>query len=284
MKILLTGGTGFIGGKVDGLLRRAGHEVINLVRRPGCFSWEIVWDFLSPLPTLPDDVDACIHLAAYVDFGLGIDTSIYDINTLASASLARFCARGGRTLLFASMAGIFGNTGVFSNTSPVAPQNHYAMSKYLAERLIEESACRAHILRIGGVYGLDGPSHLGLNRAINAAFYDGVRPTLFGEGAGRRNYLCVDDAARWIVSLLEAPLTEGECQYRFLGGEETLSIRQWLETITDVLFPGERLQIEPGKDGGDCIVKAARPGFSLYSFRQYLQSLPSRGGAAVDVR
>lgn len=67
MKIAVTGSTGLIGTAVVGVLRREGHQVIRLVRRPPGSADEISWDARAAgaglAPGALDGVDAVVHLA-----------------------------------------------------------------------------------------------------------------------------------------------------------------------------------------------------------------------------
>ena len=50
--------------------------------------------------------------------------------------------------------------------TPDRPDTDYGRSKWLAERNIDQSGCRAVSLRLSGLFGRSGPAHLGLNRAL----------------------------------------------------------------------------------------------------------------------
>ena len=67
MKVLIAGGSGFLGKALTSSLRRDNHEVIILSRRPSKSSWQIQWDgkTTNGWGQLINEVDAVIHVAGY---------------------------------------------------------------------------------------------------------------------------------------------------------------------------------------------------------------------------
>jgi UDP-glucose 4-epimerase len=169
--VLVTGAKGFIGRETVKQLERQGWQVLPAMRCPEGKN-DVQLDLEDPgfplkLLSLPR-VDAIVHLAARVEFA-GIVADMYIQNVAATASLLALAKRWNASFVFASTALIAGSDmvemGPQMKANPNAP---YIQSKWLAERLVEASGVRSTILRIGGVFGLDGPGHLGLNRAIGA--------------------------------------------------------------------------------------------------------------------
>jgi nucleoside-diphosphate-sugar epimerase len=159
--------------------------------------------------------------------------------------------------------------------TPVTPDSHYGISKYISEEIVASCVERWNILRICGIYGLDGPAHLGLNAAIGNALRKQEAPTLKGAGQGKRNYICVSDVAEWLCRLLlhRAEREEHVRETLYVAGPEILSIREYLETIVDVLLPGKRVRQEEGGDSRDMVVVSSPPPMPLTTFADYLKSL-----------
>ncbi|MGL1930802.1 MAG: NAD-dependent epimerase/dehydratase family protein [Desulfotalea sp.] len=277
MKILFTGASGFLGGSLLLLCAKHNFEVYHLVRKSQGFENEFVWDFCTDLPKDLPGCDIVIHLAAYVGFSLKFSVSQYNVNTLSALRLAEYCRKHSAHFLLASMAGVHGNAGMVDKNTPVGPCNHYGMSKYLAEEILRCIVPRYTILRIGGIYGLDGPSHLGLNVSITQAYHNNVSPTLKGSGEAKRNYICVDDAANWIYTIISS-IKLSQCSLAsnhkdsivYISSTEELSVADYLHCIVEVFLPGKTVMVEPGGNGGDSIVKASKPPIKLCSFREYL--------------
>ena len=75
-------------------------------------------------------------------------------------------------------------------------------SKLKAETFIREINCKYAILRFGGIYGKNGPSHLGINKFITDAFAN-KKIHFYGNPQTLRNYIFVNDAARAIVNCMK---------------------------------------------------------------------------------
>lgn len=280
MRILLTGKNSFTGRVLLPMLKDAGHELFCLTRKAGNAGSDIVWDFSGPLHLDIPVVDAVIHLAAYVNFGRDIDVRCYRANTIATMHLAAMAREHHAYFIIASTIGIHGsdNEWVDQNT-PINPVTHYAMSKYLAEESVRAAHIPHSVLRINGIYGLDGPPHMMLNQNITKAFHHKERPVLMGQGRFKRNYICVNDVARWLLHLIgryekkigdrDDPLQE----VLYLASPEIMTIESYLSQIVEILLPGEDMDRMTGAEGKDMIVKFTPFPFEHITFRQYLLSL-----------
>ncbi len=279
MKILMTGATSFTGRHLVPMFKRSGFEVIQLVRDKQCSIIgrnDYIWDFYGPLPEGIPNCDVIVHLAAVVYFGNDMNIEQYNVNTVSTMRLADYAEKNNAYFTFASMAGIHGYALPDINAdTEVCPNNHYGMSKYLAEQAIKTSVNRYSILRIGGIYGLDGPDHLGLNKSIHNAWYLKEPPILNGPGNAKRNYICVKDVAGWIVYIIQnRPKADNPIsEVLYLAGDEYLTIKELLQMVANILTPGRQLRINEGKDSPDIIVKPSKPPFQLTSFNDYLHGL-----------
>ncbi len=174
--VLVTGATGFIGGALITSLEHAGWTVTKAVRytTQPLKSNEIYLDLnnLSKILELEYKVhfDAIVHLGANVDLLGAATVEIFVPNTLATGCLTFLAYRWNAQLVFASTAIVCGvRTQRIDANTPVSADTAYALTKLLGEQVIEATRIPCCILRIGGVFGLNGPAHLGLNRAIHGA-------------------------------------------------------------------------------------------------------------------
>ncbi len=278
MRVLLSGATGFIGKCLNSILLNEHIDAVHLVRKPSGLTNEVIWDFCSALPNV-GSVDVIVHLAAYVSFAAELEPEQYLVNTMGTYHLARLSKAQKIPLIFASMAGVHGISGHFNKHSKVYPVNHYGMSKYLAEELIRTEAYAWTILRIGGVYGFNGPAHLGLNKSIGQAYAFREAPLLRGSGAGKRNYISVDDAAQWIASIVVDTPRYAD-QFIYFANPQILSIREYLTAVAKILADDGSLREEPGADGADMVIESDPAPFALSTFEGYLQKLCGQRGAA----
>lgn len=275
----MTGASGFVGRHLLPLLENAGHDVFHLARKMRGQQREMNWDFKGSLPDNLPVCDVVVHLAAYVDFSQTMKVDQYEINTTSTARLAKYCQETGASFILASMIGVHGNTMNINPASTISPATHYGMSKYLAEQIVRCFLSDAVVIRIAGIYGINGPGHLGLNTAITNAVYNNCPPVLRGPGQSRRNYICVKDVAKWIFRLVErrnAGESLADCdtmEAMYLAGPECMTIEEYLQAIVDVLLPGQEILREEGSDWSDCIVSGTPSLFPLTSFHEYLTEL-----------
>jgi len=280
MKILISGASGFIGKHLNKRLEDKGYNVVHLVRKKKGFKNEFIWDFKGPLPEGIPICDAIVHLAAYVDFSLKLDIEQYNVNTVSTIKLSAYAKNYNAYFILASMAGVHGNRYIeIGKDTPLDPDNHYALSKYIAEEVVNTYLDDYSILRICGIYGIKGPSHMGLNKAITDAVCLKIPPVLNGTGKAKRNYICVSDVVLWIMDLLKkyearkASETKRIYETLYLASPEIMNIKQYLQTIIDVVLPDEEIVMMEGEEASDMIVKPSIAPFRLQTFREYLVSL-----------
>jgi nucleoside-diphosphate-sugar epimerase len=172
MKVLVTGGTGFIGSHVAEQLQRMGHEVTILCRRdapardPACAVRRVVGDVTNPASLLAACAaqESVVHTAGLV--GWGDDGSAHHrVNVLGTLNVVRAAIAHGVPRLVHLSSLIVHETPrwgeVLCETSPlrrrVATWDHYARSKLMAERVTFDACDRKAIavvtIRPGVVLG-----------------------------------------------------------------------------------------------------------------------------------
>jgi UDP-glucose 4-epimerase len=186
-----------------------------------------VHDFAN-LTGLPD-INAIVHLAAQVDLETTSLAKLFAANVASVGMLASLARMWDAQLVLASTV-LVGN--VYGRIAE-SQGNAYARSKAIAELLVGASGVDSSILRFPGIYGWNGPTHLGLNRAIKAAAVGKV-PTIVGNGRARRNYIYVLDAAAQIAYALEQRVLGTHV----VAGTEALSIREMFDAVCETFLPG----------------------------------------------
>jgi nucleoside-diphosphate-sugar epimerase len=167
-KVLVTGGTGFVGSHLVEALLSRGHEVTCLVRDPGRVRW------LAGLPvrlirgdcSIPESLPAAVEGASVVYHVAGLTKArkareYYEVNQIGTRNLLDACARStagiGKFILVSSLAA----AGPSSDGRPVTatdtprPVSDYGRSKHLAEgeALRFRDRVPVVILRPSAVYG-----------------------------------------------------------------------------------------------------------------------------------
>src|SRR5262249_12634737 len=163
MRILLTGATGFVGGRLISLLGTRGHELICL-QRPGRVAPAGAAPFhgdrahsdtIAALPT----IDTVIHLAQSHQYrnSPAAAADIFAVNTMATAHLLDLARRAGvQRFILASTASVYsaGNAPCHEEAG-LQPNDFYAATKLAAETLLHPYAryFRTCALRLFTPYG-----------------------------------------------------------------------------------------------------------------------------------
>jgi len=267
MKVLITGGAGYIGSHAIREFQDAGHKVVVLddlskghraaVPRDVPFVEGDLSDPQAQARAL-DGVEAVIHFAAFLSVGESVAQpgKYYQNNTVKALSLLNaMVERGIKRFIFSSTCATYG-TPVrvpIDENHPQDPINPYGASKRAFERaLLDYSRAglvRAIALRYFNAAGCHPDGSLGEDHnpeehiiplAIDAAL--GRRPglTIFGEdydtpdGTCIRDYIHVTDLGRAHVLAMDA-LDAGE-PYRYynLGSENGYSVREVIKAVEKV--------------------------------------------------
>lgn len=272
-KVIVTGANGFIGKSVVQELSNRGFEVIPLVRTKIGLKGEIAIDFCNRafcelIYSLPE-ADAVVHLGAKIGWPNTSKSELLLPNVVASAVLANWAYGHGAYFIFASAAIVCGaKNPMISLTSTINSDTDYGYSKFIAEEVIKMSGVRAAILRIAGVFGLDGPEHLGLNRAITGAM-NGKVPVINGTGEIKRNYIYVKDLSSLIAVCLEKEI---EGTY-FVASQVCNSIKEMMETICRIILPGQEPEYRQGGIAQDQIIKPSLVFNQEHTFKDAIKDI-----------
>lgn len=214
MRVLLTGGAGFIGSHIADLLLERGHKVFILDdfstgqnAIPLGAGFEIIdisksdvhSQALTMFETIPPDV--ICHQAAQASLLRSHEEPDVDakINILGTINMIRLAQTFHvKRFVMASTMAVFPNSEAEPNelTSP-APQRPYGISKRAAEMYLAASGLSHAILRYGNVYG---PRQLpvGENQVIARLFshlYKHTDFAIYGDGRNTRDFVFVKDVA-----------------------------------------------------------------------------------------
>ena len=268
MRVLVTGGAGFIGSHSVDALIEAGHEVAvvddlssgnrSFVNPDAEFhELDIRSETLSEIFETfePSHV---LHLAAQMDVRASLERPVFDadVNVLGSINVLQNCvAHKVRAIAFSSTGGaIYGDPDLLpaSEETLPAPVCPYGVSKLAAEYFFRFYS-QAHgleymILRYGNVYGpRQNPyGEAGVCAIFSRLMLDGEAPTLYGEGTPLRDYVYVDDVVRANLLGLERPQC---CAVNIASGEAT-TVRQLYDIIQSKTgFEGEPVlaPLRPGE-------------------------------------
>lgn len=209
MRILVTGGSGFIGRHVVAALQGEGHEVAVVDRHPftGSELATVVGELEDPAvrdAAVVQGTDAVVHLAAETSVlgSMERPALVHRVNVDVTAALLELCrVRGVGVFALASTNAVVGSfDGTFTEDVPLGPLTPYGATKAAGEMLLSGYSgaygLRTPALRLTNVYG-SGMHHKDsfIPRLMRAAV-DGTAVQVYGDGMQRRDLVHVHDVAR----------------------------------------------------------------------------------------
>jgi UDP-glucose 4-epimerase len=215
MKVLVTGGAGFIGSHLVDALIRQGYQVVvvdNLSTgrpeniNPAATFYRV--DICSPeLERIfeKERPELVNHQAAQTVIQKSMEDPAFDAkqNILGSLNLILQCLRFGvKKIVYASSGGVAYGEPKYrpvDESHPVNPMSYYGISKHTIEHYLHvfclEYTLRYVVLRYSNVYGprQNPKGEAGVVAIFTRQMLQGERPTIFGKGDKTRDYVYVGD-------------------------------------------------------------------------------------------
>jgi UDP-glucose 4-epimerase len=291
VKILVTGGAGYIGGTVAGLLVEQGHTVVvldnlshgrrEMVPAGTEFVQADLADREAVEGVLRNGVDAVMHFAALIEAGESMKVpEIYFRNNTASTLtlLEAMLAAGVSRLVFSSTAAVYGEPEKtpIAEDAKLQPTNAYGESKLLVEQMLAWlhrcHGFRYASLRYFNVAGAmpgrgeahEPESHL-IPLILDAAMGRRASIKIFGtdyptaDGTCIRDYIHVHDLAQahlLALRALEEEARGGRLIYN-LGNGQGFSVRQVIEAARRVSGKAIAVVEEPRRPGDPAVLVAS---------------------------
>ena len=230
MRLLVTGGSGFLGSHVVDAARAAGHTVRSLDVRPSPWSTradeEVEGDVRDPdvVTRAAAECDAIVHLAAVADLAAAErdPAAAEAVNVGGTANvLAAARAAGIDRVLHASSIYVHARTG-----------GAYRATKRAAEALVRGAGdLRTTVLRFGSLYGPRADEGNAIRRILLQALGE-RRIDFWGDGTEVREYVHVYDAAALTVAALDERHTGATLH---LTGRQRVTTRELLDLVVEIL-------------------------------------------------
>jgi len=218
MKILVTGGSGFIGRNIVKKLKNKGHYVISLdIKEKNSISDEHIKGNILDTNLLKKalkDVDYVFHLAAVTSppefedlFSNGYETNVLGTYNVLAISLYNNVKK----VILASSSSVYGDSKTISSEDkiPETYRNFYPASKRINEltaKVFMNYGLETVSLRYFNTYGI-GENTKGSYASVIWKFIDDIMyrrvPVIYGDGKQRRDFIYVEDTAKASILAME---------------------------------------------------------------------------------
>ena len=253
MKVLITGGAGFIGSHIAEACLALGHEVMVVddlsSGKPGNLPGEIplrVADITDAgaMENIFNDFgpEAVSHHAAQINVRRSVEDPLFDarVNISGLISLAELSIRHKvKRFIFSSSGGAaYGEQSQFPapEDHPAYPLSPYGVSKLAGERYLhyyrKEWGLNCSILRYSNVYGprQDPHGEAGVVAIFSTMILNGEQPLINGDGLQTRDYIYVDDVVSANITVLK---DEVDGVFNVGTGKET-TVNELFHKLRDV--------------------------------------------------
>ncbi|ADY74008.1 UDP-glucose 4-epimerase [Desulfurobacterium thermolithotrophum DSM 11699] len=283
MKILVTGGAGYIGSHVVKALGEKGYKVLvvdNLSKghKEAVLYGKLVVADLEDKNTL--DVifkefrpDAVMHFAAFIEVAQSLREPLkyYKNNTVNTINLLEVMLKNGvNKFIFSSTAAVYGNPEKvpIPEIEPIKPINPYGQSKAFVEKVLQDFdksyGLKYVSLRYFNAAGADPEGRIGESHDPETHLIPLILKTAKGEkesikifgtdyptpdGTCIRDYIHVDDLAEAHILALEYLLNGGSSEVFNCGYGHGFSVREVIDTarkVTGIDFKVEETERRPG--------------------------------------
>ena len=256
MKVLVTGGSGFVGSYVVRELVKAGKEVLNfdLVPPEQGSSEFVKGDILNfgQVLKILEGVDIVCHVGAIGDVYRAEENPrlATEVNVLGTVNLLEAARiRGIKRFIYTSTWEVYGDVEdqVLTEENAHKPHHPYNTTKYCGDLIVQCYSrfygIPAVILRIGTAYGVGMRDKAIIPLFINKAL-KGENITLHGTGEQGRQFMHARDLGKVFVKVVDSSVTG----IFNLAGNELITVRMIIERVKKKV-PSVNIKKEPVRKG-----------------------------------
>lgn len=264
MRILVTGGAGFIGSHLVDRLMEAGHEVIcldnyftgtkrNILRWMGHPNFELIrHDVTDPIRL---EVDQIYHLAcpaSPVHYQYNPVKTI-KTNVMGTLHMLGLAKRVKARFLLASTSEVYGDPLVhpqsesyWGNVNPIGIRSCYDEGKRVAETLTFDYHRQNNVdVRVARIFNTYGPKMQVNDGRVVSNFIvqalEGIPLTVYGDGSQTRSFCYVSDLVEGLIRLMNSdhigPVN--------LGNPDEYTVLELAQKIQALINPGVEIQFKP---------------------------------------
>ena len=257
MKVLVTGGAGFIGSHIATRLVEQGDQVriLDNFANSSRVNLDHIKDDIDliegdlrsveDVTSAVDGVELIFHEGALgsVPRSIADPHTSFDVNVMGTLNVLNAARKAGtRRVVYASSSSAYGNTPVLPKREDMTPQpiSPYAVSKLSAEQL-----CRAFFLTYGQetvalrYFNVFGPrqspdsQYAAVMPKFMKAYTSGEQPTIFGDGEQSRSFTYIDNVVDGNLLAGSAPKAAG--QMMNLASDKNFSVNHIAREIARLL-------------------------------------------------
>ncbi|WP_231190038.1 GDP-mannose 4,6-dehydratase [Haladaptatus sp. DYF46] len=279
MRLLVTGGAGFIGGHLAENFAREGHDVTVLdnlepyydrrlkehnidVGRTAASESDGSYEFVegnvtdtSLLDELLTDTDIVYHQAAQAGVRTSVDhpKKVNEYNVVGTVNVLDAARKADvDRVVHASSSSVYGKPEYlpYDEEHPNEPVSPYGASKVAAEQYVrvynEIYGLPTVSLRYFTVYGPRMRPNMAISNFVSRCLR-GKPPVVYGDGTQTRDFTYVADIARVNETLLSTSEADGETLN--IGSTDTIDVLTLAETVRDTIDPSLDIQFTDRREG-----------------------------------
>jgi nucleoside-diphosphate-sugar epimerase len=270
-RIILTGGSGFLGKHLLRALRDAGHQVVkNIDLRDNPEFPTVIADVRDAERMKQEikDADAVFHLASLIEAGESVKfpQQFVDYNVSGTVSVLEAMKQNGVPIFaFSSSAAIYGEpmrTPILEDDRTL-PINPYGMTKLAMEALgasyVATAGMTGIALRYFNLYG-PGEQHQPETHAIPRFIHQintGAEVTVWGQGEHLRDFIYIEDVVNAHLTALELALRDpNKYHYMNISTNKPNSVAEVVQVLEEIIGKKANIKHFPPRPGDPLVLTA----------------------------
>lgn len=269
-RVIVTGGSGFLGHHLCRALLQAGHTVKNIDLKPNPEIETVIADICDTEKMLEviKDADVIIHLAALIEAGESVKfpQKFVDVNVSGTVSVLEAMRQNGVNIfIFSSSAAVYGEPlhTPIKEDDRTLPINPYGMTKLAMEGLMSSYTASHKMTGVGLRYfNLYGPEehHEPESHAIPRFIQqirNGEEVTVWGSGEHQRDFIYISDVvSAHLQAITLAERESGKYHYFNLSTNRPTEVRQVISMLEGLLKKKANIHNFPNRPGDPLVLVA----------------------------
>lgn len=276
MNIVITGAGGFIGSNLYTYLNMRGHNVIGIVRNKKnapdmerCIEWDMREKCEARI-----DADVMIHTAAKSPGEEDSFTKFYENNVLVTSNMIAFAKKNHiKQIIYTNSVSSYGEiNSVLNAETPHKEPGDYGLTKYVAEKLIQDCKIPSITLILPGVVGKD----CNMNWLTKTAgqLYHNQDICVYNQKGDFNNIVHIKDLCEFVELILQSP--SGENKTFILCAADKMKLEELVLYMKSKIKSSSKIEFLEGNGKSSFILDnsaALQAGFHSMGLREILDEL-----------